>query len=63
MTVGNSAFEGADGPLGMFPTEMPWTPEAGFIVDRPPAQIDDALTRALTRTSASKPRDPRPADG
>ena len=50
MTVGNGAFEGADGPVGMFRTEMPWTPEAGLIVDRPPAQIDDALTRAVART-------------
>ncbi|MGC4154092.1 MAG: hypothetical protein QM628_13585 [Propionicimonas sp.] len=50
MTVAGGAFEGADGPLGMFPTEVPWTPEAGFVVDRPPVQLDNPLARALAKT-------------
>lgn len=59
MTVGGGAFDGVDGPLGIFPTEVPWTPEAGFIADRPPAQIDDPLTRALAKT---QPTSLRPGD-
>jgi hypothetical protein len=34
----------------MFPTEVPWTPEAGFVVDRPPVQLDNPLARALAKT-------------
>ena len=49
MTSGEDSFDGVGGPRGLFPTDLPWTPQAGFVVDRPPAQIDDAWVRTLAR--------------
>ncbi len=56
VTVGGGAFDGVDGQFAMFPTEFPWTDEAGFIAESPPAQIGDALTRAMEKTR--HPADP-----
>ena len=58
VSVPDDAFDGVDAPRGLFPDELPWTPESGYVVDQPPALIDDALARALAKKRAS---DPRPA--
>ena len=55
MTADYDSFDGVGGPRGLFPTHLPWTPQAGFVVDEPPAQIDDAWTRALAKIKRDAP--------
>ena len=57
MTAGEDSFDGVGGPRGLFPTDLPWTPQAGFVVDRPPAQIDDAWVLLATAESEAKTTD------
>ncbi|MDN5572172.1 MAG: hypothetical protein L0G22_13120 [Propionibacteriaceae bacterium] len=57
MTVEGN-LDAAGGPIGMFP-DRPWTPEAGFEVERPPAQLDDPVARTLANLAAQRAR----ADG
>lgn len=57
MTAGEDSFDGVGGPRGLVPSDLPWTPQAGFVVDQPPAQIDDAWMRTLARIQ----RDATPA--
>ena len=49
MTV-DGVHQGMDGRIELFPVNAPWTPEAGFVVEQPPAQLDDALARAVAKT-------------
>lgn len=49
MTV-DGVHQGMDGRVEFFPVETPWTSEAGFVVEQPPAQLDDALARAVAKT-------------
>lgn len=50
VSVDGGAFDGVDGQFSMFPTDFPWTEEAGFVVEQPPVQLGDALTRARAKT-------------
>lgn len=54
MTVAEGNFDGAGGPLGMFPTDQPWTPQSGFQVERPPAQWDDPVARTLANLQSRR---------
>mgnify|MGYP001156540239 CR=1 FL=1 len=53
MTSVDGVFDGADGVRGIFPSHAPWQPEAGFVVEQPPAQLDDVWTRTVAKTRAA----------
>lgn len=63
MSSTEDAFDGVGGPRGLFPTDLPWTPEAGFVTERPPAQIEDAVARALKKTQQRAATPPEPSSG